>query len=44
VLPDLGDVSLVEVRARHLVDLFHKLRADQKRNLAPWWPAPFAAA
>jgi hypothetical protein len=26
VLPELGDLLLVEVRARHVVDLFHKLR------------------
>jgi integrase len=35
VLPELGDLLLlVEVRARHIVDLFHKLRTDRERNLA----------
>jgi integrase len=34
VLPEIGDLPLAEVRARHLVDLFHKLRTDRKRNLA----------
>lgn len=34
VLPALGDLLLVEVRARHVVDLFHKLRTDRERNLA----------
>lgn len=35
VLPYIGDLPLAEVRARHLVDLFHKLRTDRERNLAP---------
>jgi len=35
VLPELGDLPLAEVRARHVVDLFHKLRTDRERNLAP---------
>jgi hypothetical protein len=26
--------QLVKVRARHVVDLFHKLRTDRERNLA----------
>jgi integrase len=34
VLPELGDLPLVVVRARHVVDLFHKLRTDRERNLA----------
>jgi integrase len=34
VLPELGDLPLAEVRARHVVDLFHKLRTDCERNLA----------
>jgi hypothetical protein len=34
VLPELGDLLVVEVRARHVVDLFHKLRTDRARNLA----------
>jgi len=34
VLPELGDLPLAEVRARHVVDLFHKLRIDRERNLA----------
>jgi hypothetical protein len=34
VLPELGDLPLAEVRARHAVDLFHKLRTDRARNLA----------
>jgi len=34
VLPYIGDLPLAEVRARHLVDLFHKLRTDPERNLA----------
>jgi hypothetical protein len=34
VLPELGDLLLMEVRARHVVDLFHKLRTDRERNLA----------
>jgi hypothetical protein len=33
-LPELGDLPLAEVRARHVVDLFHKLRTDRERNLA----------
>jgi hypothetical protein len=32
-VPELGDLLLLEVRARHVVDLFHKLRADRERNL-----------
>lgn len=35
VLPEIGDLPLAEVRARHLVDLFHKLRTDRERDLAP---------
>jgi integrase len=34
VLPYIGDLPLAEVRARHLVDLFHKLRTDPDRDLA----------
>jgi integrase len=34
VLPYIGDLPLAEVRARHLVDLFHKLRTDRERDLA----------
>src|SRR5262249_48741370 len=34
VLPEIGDLALTDVRARHLVDLFHKLRTDRKRDLA----------
>jgi integrase len=34
VLPYIGDVPLAEVRARHLIDLFHKLRTDRERDLA----------
>lgn len=35
VLPALGELQIAEVRARHLVDLFHKLRTDKERPLAP---------
>ena len=31
---ELGDLPLAQVRARHIVDLFHKLRTDRERNLA----------
>jgi hypothetical protein len=34
VLPEFGDLVLAEVRARRVVDLFHKLRTDRERNLA----------
>jgi hypothetical protein len=34
VLADLGELVLADVRARHVVDLFHKLRTDRERNLA----------
>ena len=34
MLPEIGDLPLAEVRARHVVDLFHKLRTDRERNLA----------
>ena len=34
VLPERGGLPLAEVRARHVVDLFHKLRTDRERNLA----------
>jgi integrase len=34
VLPYIGDLPLAEVRARNLVDLFHKLRTDRERDLA----------
>ena len=34
MLSEIGDLLLVEVRARHVVDLFHKLRTDRERNLA----------
>jgi hypothetical protein len=33
VLADLGELVLADVRARHVVDLFHKLRTDRERNL-----------
>ena len=32
VLPYIGDLPIADVRARHLVDMFHKLRTDP--NLA----------
>ena len=35
VLPYIGDLPIAEVRARHLVDMFHKLRTDPNLNLAP---------
>ena len=35
VLPELGELPIADVRARHLVDLFHKLRTDKDRPLAP---------
>ena len=35
MLPELGDLPLAEVRARHVVELFHQLRTDRERNLAP---------
>ena len=35
VLPELGELPIADVRARHLVDLFHKLRTDKERPLAP---------
>jgi len=35
VLPELGELPIADVRARHLVDLFHKLRTDKERLLAP---------
>jgi integrase len=35
VLPYIGDLPLAEVRARHLVDMFHRLRTDLDLNLAP---------
>jgi hypothetical protein len=35
VLPHIGDLPIAEVRARHLVDMFHKLRTDPNLNLAP---------
>jgi integrase len=35
VLPHVGDLPIAEARARHLVDMFHKLRTDPKLNLAP---------
>jgi hypothetical protein len=34
VLPEIGDLPLAEVRARHMADLFHKQRTDRERNLA----------
>jgi hypothetical protein len=34
VLPYIGDLPIAEVRARHLVDMFHKLRTDPNLNLA----------
>jgi hypothetical protein len=34
VLPALGELPIADVRARHLVDLFHKLRTDKERQLA----------
>jgi hypothetical protein len=34
VLPEFADLVLAEVRARHMVDLFHKLWTDRERNLA----------
>ena len=34
VLPELGDLPLAKVPARHVVDLFHKLRTDRERNVA----------
>ena len=34
MLPEIGDLPLAEVRARDIVDLFHKLRIDRERNLA----------
>jgi hypothetical protein len=33
ILAEIGDMPLAEVRARHLVDLFHKLRTDKERDL-----------
>jgi integrase len=35
VLPYIGDLPIADVRARHLVDMFHKLRTDPNLNLAP---------
>ena len=35
VLPHIGDLLIAEVRARHLIDVFHKLRTDPNLNLAP---------
>ncbi len=35
VLPYIGDLLIAEVRARHLVDMFHKLRIDPNLKLAP---------
>jgi len=35
ILPELGDMAIADVRARHLVDLFHKLRTDPEKKLAP---------
>ena len=35
VLPYIGDLLIAEVRARHLIDVFHKLRTDPNLNLAP---------
>jgi hypothetical protein len=35
VLLHIGDLPIAEVRARHLVDMFHKLRTDPNLNLAP---------
>jgi len=35
VLPYIGDLLIAEVRARHLVDMFHKLRTDPNIKLAP---------
>jgi len=34
ILPEIGHLLISEVRARHIVDLFHKLRTDRERNLA----------
>jgi hypothetical protein len=34
ILPELGHLPMADVRARHLVDLFHKLRTDRERDLA----------
>jgi hypothetical protein len=34
LLPTLGDLPLEEVRARRVVDLFHKLQTDCERSLA----------
>lgn len=34
ILPELGDLLLSEVRTRHLVEMFHKLRTDKARDLA----------
>jgi hypothetical protein len=35
VLPFLGELPIAEVRARHLMDVFHRLRTDRERGLAP---------
>jgi len=35
VLPHIGDLPIAEVRARHLIDVFHKLRTDPNLSLAP---------
>jgi integrase len=35
VLPFIGDMALAEVRTRHLIAMFHTLRTDRERDLAP---------
>jgi len=35
VLPYIGDLLIADVRARHLVDMFHRLRTDPNIKLAP---------
>ncbi len=35
VLPVIGDMVLADVRARHVIDLFTKIRANRERPVAP---------
>jgi integrase len=35
VLPYIGELPIADVRVRHLVELFHTLRTDKERGLAP---------